>query len=326
MKIFSTHRRRPDAARRYGGPQFKSKVRNAANYKRAFEYNPSKWYQGLGGWFRAKGALWRTAGLLAGAALIYFMVISQALSVTSVTVEGHTQIAAEAVEQAFQEYGQSRAFLIRRNNFFLLTPGRLSNALIEAIPEIRSVESDRHWPNSITLKITERNPGFVILSAGEYYLVDDEGIVVKEVETPDAFLVVQDQLSEEFTPREMLSTKLAPFVTSMQRQWPDRVSTPIVGAKFPGKASSEVEFVTEAGWSVLFDTTRSAAGQLGSLSILLGQQIPAGDHGKLAYIDLRLSKWAYYCFKQSPCEQEPLPEGGVPEADGVERIENGEEN
>lgn len=322
MQIFSTHRRRMDANRRYRGPEFKSKVRNAANYKRVFEYNPSKWYQGIGGWFRAKGALWRTLGLVGIGVLIYFMVISSSLSVTQVQVEGNSNIPSQKILEVFNEFGNSRAILIRRNNFFLLSQGRINTALSDRIPEIKAIESNRHWPNGITLKVTERNPGFVILSAGSYYLVDDEGIVVKAVEAPDGLLVVEDQLSEEFKSKEMLSTKLAPFMTSMQRQWQEKLSTPIVRAKFPGKASSEVEFVTGAGWSVLFDTARPAAGQLGSLLILLSQQISTRDQERLAYIDLRLSKWAYYCFKASPCEQEALPEEINPETDGVERTED----
>jgi hypothetical protein len=56
----------------------------------------------------------------------------------------------------------------------------------------------------------------------------------------------------------------------------------------------------------MFDTTRSVITQLNDLSVLLNKQIAAKDRARLAYIDLRLAKWAYYCFKATPCHQEVI--------------------
>jgi cell division septal protein FtsQ len=317
MKIFSTHRRKIDANRRYRGPEFQNKVKNAANYKRIFNYNPAKWYKGLGGWFTAKGALWRTIGVLSVVALFYFMVLSSTLSVVNVSVTGNHSISTETIIEEIKIQGNSRAFFVRKNNFFLMTQGRVNRALQTRFPEIKTVETKRNWPNSISVKVVERNPGFVILSGNQYYLVDDEGTVVKVVATTENLLLLENQLSEDFKAGEMMNTKFAPFVGSVARFWNEKISSPIVNGRFPGKASSEVEFVTAMGWSVIFDTNRPAAGQLENLNLLLSRQVTAKDLPRLAYVDLRLTKWAYYCFKATPCEQEALPE---PE-EGIENEE-----
>ena len=313
MRIFSTHRRKLDPSRRYGGREFQEKVRNAANYKRVFTFSPTKWYHGLGGWFSARGALWRTIAVLAGLAVVYFMFFSRALSVTNITVTDNHAVSTESIQGALSQAGQFRFLLLRKDNFFLMTEGRVNAALARIIPEIKQVKTQRVWPNKIMVKVTERNPGFVILSAGNYFLVDDEGTIVKQVSSPENFLVAEDQLQENFAQGETLNTKLAPFVTSMVKLWPAKVNTPIIRAKFPGKAGNDVEFVTNSGWSVLFSLDRPAREQLENLVLLLNKQISARDQEKLAYIDLRLDKWAYYCFKASPCQahqQAPSQEEG----------------
>jgi hypothetical protein len=93
----------------------------------------------------------------------------------------------------------------------------------------------------------------------------------------------------------------------MSKSWNTKINTPIVSAKFPGKSSSEAQFVTAMGWDVIFDTGRPVSVQLADLAVILSKQINPTELPNLAYIDLRLAKWAYYCFKASPCEQKEKP-------------------
>jgi hypothetical protein len=69
---------------------------------------------------------------------------------------------------------------------------------------------------------------------------------------------------------------------------------------------------------VFFSTDRPVTNQLSNLSILLAKQIAAGDRARLAYIDLRLSKWAYYCFKATPCQQ--TDQSQLPETAGATKV------
>jgi hypothetical protein len=52
MKIFSPHRRKMEAKRRYGGKEFQNKVKKAQSYKRIFDPNGRGFMSGL---FRALG-------------------------------------------------------------------------------------------------------------------------------------------------------------------------------------------------------------------------------------------------------------------------------
>jgi hypothetical protein len=136
------------------------------------------------------------------------------------------------------------------------------------------------------------------------YLLDDQGFVIKELfDNSSNLLVITDQVNESIKVGSMIDGKLVPFILSMQKAWPEKTHLKIESAKIPGKGAAEVEFVSSEGWSVFFTTERSVAAQLDNLETIINRQIPSSDRSKLAYVDLRLSKWAYYCYKDTPCQQ-----------------------
>ncbi len=306
MKIFSTHRKKLEPKRRFGSQEFRSKVKTAAGYKRAFNPINSRFTASM--FLKVDGKkifkmLLLFLVLFAG----YFLVISSKFVVTEIDVSGNQQIRAEQIKNVVATAGKSRFFLIKKNDFFLLTPGRLNQMMISAIPTIKAaVNVKRVWPNKIVFEVQEHLPGFVIQSNNKYFLIDDEGTVVSQIPDPKNFLVVTDEMTEDFATGEVLSnSKLTVFVISMSKQWPNKMTTPIMRVKFLGKENPDVEFVSASGWSVFFDITRPVVAQLNSLAVLLNKVIAAKDQPNLAYIDLRLSKWAYYCLKDRPCGQVP---------------------
>lgn len=307
MRIFSKNRKL-EPRRRFGGQQFQNKIKEAANYKRMF--NP---HSGFSLTFMPGSTLPAKATKLAGGVLLLFIIYSLTISptflVTDVTVKGNRQVSRQQVEELLTTSG-SRFSPIKKNNFFLMSRGRVNNQLTSAIPTIKEVVSyHRSWPNKVSVEIVEHTPGFVIESDGRYFLVNEEGTVVSQVEDSQKLLVAHDQLTENFIRGEILpNQKLAMFIISMNKSWGSKVSVGIEFVKFPGKSSNDVQFVTKAGWEVLFDTARPVSVQLANLAVILSKQISPSQQVNLAYIDLRLSKWVYYCFKESPCQQKEQPQ------------------
>ena len=300
MKIFSSHQRKLEPHRRFGSLEFRSKIRDAANHKRVFEMNRSGWSLSKVTW---NWRFWRNFGIVLALVIIYFTTMSPYFKIERISVSGNQQVSSQAIEDAIKASGNPRLFFLGR--------GRVENILTSHLPAIKEItEFDRAWPNKMTLTVSERNPGFVIESHGNYFLIDDQGVVVSQIDQPNDYLVIQDQAMESFATNEALpNQKLAPFVLSMSRQWTGKVSSAVTGIKLANKNSTDVQFETAEGWSVLFDTSRAVNIQLSNLSLLLNRQITAQNRADLAYIDLRLNKFAYYCFKASPCSSTQLAEG-----------------
>ncbi len=305
MKIFSKHRRKLEPSRRFGGRAFQTKIKEAQNYKRIFHAptgnRMEKFWRSIG--FTSK--LWRRLGILGVIIIFYFLVISQQFIISDFQITGNAQVQSQTIEDTLNQEAGKRIFLIKKSNFFLLSKGRVNEILTSKIPTIKEVtDYDRQWPKTAKITIKERTPGFALKSNNNYFLIDDEGTVVKPLDNPGNLLVVEDSLVEDFGSGEAFpNPKMAPFILSMNRAWPAKFNTGIVSVMFPGKASNDVQFNSTEGWSVMFDINRSVALQLTNLNILLSQQIAAKDRPNLAYIDLRSAKWAYYCFKGTACEQ-----------------------
>nr|AIA16753.1 POTRA domain, FtsQ-type [uncultured bacterium] len=309
MKIFSTHRKKLEPKRRFGSYEFRTRVREAANYKRAFTIGRHNWHERLLARVGLASKFGRRALIIAIVIIIYYLFFSSKFAISNFEISGNTEISTDQIQTSLESYSNSRFIFVKKNNFFLMTHGRISKALISNIPKIKTVETERIWPNTIKISIQEHVPGFVIKSNEKLFLVDDEGVVVSPITDPKALLVVEDQLTEDFASGEVLrNSKLSAFVLSMHKQWSTKISTPISLVKFPGKESSEVQFVSREGWSVMFDTSKSAVDLLNQLAVLLNKQVPIKDRINLAYIDLRLENKAYYCFKAAPCAQQASPE------------------
>jgi cell division septal protein FtsQ len=307
--IFSKHRRKINADKRFKTKVFQSKVKQAQNYKRIIpiSLNPkSRWMVLFG--FRSRLIQIAWAGGIG--VFAYFFIFSGYLKISAIEISGHDRVSGEQVQMVLDSLNSKRTALIPNSNFFLLTRGRFNQTLTQAVPMIKEVKSyKRVWPNKIVVELTERNPGFVMRSNNQDYLVDEEGVVVRSDATGLNLPLVVDQVIENFDVGEPLpNTRMVTFILSTHKQWDSKISSPITETKIPGKASNEVQFVTQEGWTVFFDTERAVTSQLGNLALILSKQIKASERSNLAYIDLRLSKWAYFCFKNTPCvagAQEP---------------------
>lgn len=286
MKIFSANRKKIEPHRRFGGLEFRSKVRDAAGYKRVYTKPKISW------------KFWRNLAIVIALGIIYILTLSNYFVVSEISVSGNEQISTQSIIDALKA---------KNIRLFFLTEGKANQILTSAFPSIKKISSlHRSWPDKVSLNVVERNPGFVISSNSQYFLIDDEGVVVSSITAAEAknLLVVVDSLVEDFAAGEALpNTKISPFVLGMNKQWGTKINTPIRLVKFSGKASSDIQFETTEGWSAFFDATRPVVSQLSDLALILNKKIP--DRSKLVYIDLRSAKFVYYCFKASACEQQP---------------------
>ena len=306
--IFSKHRRKIESHRRFGSREFKSKIKKAKNYKRVFGSN-NGFFSRIIGVFGLSTKNGIRALLILLLILGYYLFLSPKFRIEQVNATGNVQVTSEQITNVFLKAGNERWFLIPKNHYLLLSAGRANALVKQEIPSIKEVvKSNRKWPNQIDIEVFERNKGFIFKTNNEFFVVDDEGVIIKEDEARSDLLIVTNQVEENVAIGETLNPKLVAFIVSMNKQWNGRINTEINEVKIPGKATSEVQFVAKEGWSVLFDINRPVLNQLSNLALLLNKQIATKDRGRLAYIDLRLAKWAYYCFKDAPCSSQPQQE------------------
>lgn len=106
--------------------------------------------------------------LLVGGLMVFLR--SDFFNIKSITVEGNVYVSEETVRAGSNiQIGQ---------NIFDFKAAEIQDQL-KTIARIRKVSVVRVYPDKVKIVITERQPVAYINSGGQYYAVDDEGIVVE---------------------------------------------------------------------------------------------------------------------------------------------------
>jgi cell division septal protein FtsQ len=317
LKIFSKHRKKLDAHRRYGGREFKEKLNVAKNHKRSLNGNTKPFNLNFFGrtGFTKVGTI---SGLALVGTIFYFLALSPYFLVTNVSVSGNKLVTTDEIASFIKNLQGRRFLLVPQNSFFLVSQARIQAQASRALPMLREVKVDRHWPDKVSIRVTERTPAMVIVSRDKNFLIDDQGFAIKELVGPTNEFKLIDQVNDDMRVGQTIEGKLIPFILSMQKTWPTKLNVAIALAKVPGKAAAEVEFVSSEGWSVFFSTDRPVSNQVANLATLINKQISANDRDKLAYIDLRLAKRAFFCLKNTPCQQ--TDQSALPETAGSSKV------
>jgi cell division septal protein FtsQ len=329
MKIFSPHRRKMEASRRFGSKEFQNKIKKAQGYKRVFD---PRTHNIVSGFLKSigLGSWWAKLLIIALLALpAYFLFISDYFVISTISASNNSQITNQQILSVFNARQNTSNFFIPKNHAVFLTRSRVEHMLVQAHPLIKELNEFRFvWPNQIEFTVVERQPGFAFSAQNKKYLVDDQGLIIKQIDDLQGLVLVINQTDETVEPGEQLNnSKLVGFVLSMIRQWPTKINSQIKEARVPGKASGQIQFVSSEGWGVFFDVNYPVESQLANLSLILSRQIPAKDRLNLAYIDLRFDKWAYYCYKNQPCQAGPREEEGIEdEVESVNLEESGLED
>lgn len=321
MSIFSFFWRSKSRARqfrRFDSPQFKRRVQAVRNQQRqaSKQFKAGKDLSFLSQLKIKTVAVLFVVGL---AVLFYFFILSDYFVVKSVEISGNHKFNQNQAQDILRDDGNKRLILIKKANNLILTKKSLLKIFSARTPYVKEIVSMKKiWPDGLKAEIIERTPEFLLKSGGSYYLADSDGLIVESFSEPiEGFYLVENLIEEKFELLEPFpNQKLSAFIISAHRNWDSKISVSLKSIKIPGKASSEAHFETLEAWTVFFDVNTPVNQQLASLALLLQKQISQAQRKNLVYIDLRSSKYAYICYKNSACDKTAQP---VEEAENTQK-------
>ncbi len=208
--------------------------------------------------------------------------------ISSIKVTGTSNLSSKDVERLVRSN-------ISRNpwyaHYFTIGGLNLNRTLPEQEPRIKSVTVKKTFPSTITVTIVERQPGVVWVSAGENWEVDIEGIIIGAAGSKKPMATVLDTANIPVKPGDRVApSRFVQFTQDIADSLPAKTGLAIENFQVP-ESTSEVYVKTSKGYSIKFDTTRSAADQLNDLVLVIKNL-----NGKVPgqYIDLRVAGRAYY--------------------------------
>ena len=173
-----------------------------------------------------------------------------------------------------------------------LNQTKLAADLKSADPLVKSAVISVGWPNSVTVRITLKQPSLGWTTGNQSYLLDHDGTVIGALPTGQGLSVVLDNSN--------LPVQLGQRVASMQFvEFTTQAATAMARLKIaPTKleikdTTLDLYATTPAGYQLIFDTSRSVTDEVADLQTILAT---LADQKKIPtqYVDLRVAGRAYY--------------------------------
>ncbi|OYN89836.1 cell division protein FtsQ/DivIB [Parenemella sanctibonifatiensis] len=164
-----------------------------------------------------------TAIVVALGGLIYLVGFSPLIVTKKVTVEGTDALSPEEIEQVAA--APMNVPLVRVRTEAIA-------ARVQNLPVVREAEVDVVWPDTVRIRVVERQPVFIVRTDDVDRYVDDQGVAYTTVEgDPEPDLIVVDAalgdsrvLSDVVTVVQSLSPELRAEVETITAESPDGIT------------------------------------------------------------------------------------------------------
>ncbi len=244
--------------------------------------------------------------------LIYVVVFSPYLALTSWTVTGLNLVPEEHFRASVEEQIYQKYFsVIPRDRYLLVRSGALENFLKERYPLIKEITVQRIFPHALVISVKERDI-LLVWCVGDTcgHVLEDGSVeplssVYNEEENVVRTLFLRDGSSE---PLRFGQGVYDPEVVTLALALPQalREQFGIETEKemsFSSRFANELRVKTTAGWELYLSTRLPLDTSLETLRLLFEKELPEDRRAGLQYIDLRTENRIFYRYQNSPGEE-----------------------
>ena len=223
----------------------------------------------------------RRLGIVLGAACVIGLAVglyfSPLLRVQHIDVVGAKQVDSSQVEQLASLGGHSMLRLDTAS----------AQERIRFLPMVRSVQIERHWPQTVRVIVTERLPWGYWQVGDARYVVDNEGVVLAPAALPDGSPVIKDLSNPvRLVPGDHVDLDAVTLTQSLVTQVPGTLAENIAGVEYSNEKG--LSLLTNAGYRVVFGDSQNVDYKLAVWKGIEGQL--GRDHMSGHVLDLRFEE------------------------------------
>ncbi len=187
--------------------------------------------------WRRIGIAFGVIAVIAGAVALY---TSPLLRVQNVEVVGTATVSPQQVEQLAGLNGES----LFRLDF------SAAQERIQYLPMVKSVQIERHWPQTVRIEVTERAPWGYWQAGQDRYVIDSDGVVLQDVQPPDGAPVIRDLSNPgRLVPGDHVDADAVALTRSLVEALPQQLDLNIAGLDY--SQATGLTLTTDAGYRVV---------------------------------------------------------------------------
>jgi len=215
--------------------------------------------------------------------LVYFLFGSRFFILDHLTIQGNRLVDAPTIEKVVFPNG------FHKMNALLFNEIKATKQVL-SLAQIKNVTfNKRIFQHQLEIMVEEHETSLIWQTNGQRFLVNRAGVVYDVAPPESPLMVVEDLKNVPVNlKQQILTTDFIEFVNfvaaNLSRKTPVNVRQMVVP-----ETTFELEVITNEGWKIIFDTTKSPETQLNNLARVL-----RGGAKPTQYIDLRILDRVYY--------------------------------
>lgn len=171
-------------------------------------------------------------------------------------------------------------------NIFEVNKKDIEDSLESGLDWIKSAELRKIFPDRIVIKLQERNPVIIASYKNNYYLLDDEGVVLEEIKSDELnrysdLIIVRDAFNYRLDPGETIAVKNILSCALIYRAMDEGIRSLMKEAGIEENISGDIFFKTYENEKIIFGDSDEIIKKIEVLKLLLKQET------KYIIIDLR---------------------------------------
>ena len=228
--------------------------------------------------------------------IIYFSVFYGKFYVSAVEITGNNGVLAQDISQKALQAANTpliNAGLLRiySKSIIIARKGAIEDNILQAFPEIDSVNVKKQFPNKILVQVKERVAFANACENQQCFLMDSKGILFKEAFQEDLISITNEAgLAPLALRATTISRQAIEFIDAISKNLRERFN---VTAKSAIVADTLV-ITTNEGWQAHFSMQETAEPQITKMNLLLEQEIVPAQRKNIEYIYLQYQDKAYY--------------------------------
>lgn len=227
--------------------------------------------------------------------LCYVLFLSSFFSIKRAVLVGNDHIEEEDVKQIIKSIIDEKRFaFFSGSNLFLVDSSKIKSRVAREMPLLESAEVKRHFPDTLKIKLFEREPFAVWEAGSKKYLIDSKGVACYGIEDDvEGLPIILDRLNKTVEiNKEVTFPKQINFIKNILGLLKEKTDLEIESISLPNSLGFQVDVKVKQGFVIYFNTERSAESQIRDLENVLNKQLK--DNQSIEYIDLRVENWIYY--------------------------------
>lgn len=240
---------------------------------------------------------------------LYMLFFSAEMEVTEIKITGTKELNDFQLQQEVESSLEGKFFgLLPKDNYLLVSRGRVEKMLAEKYKKIRSVRVEKRFPDTLTISIDERDSLLVWCKGeNECFMLDEDGVAYNAADfnspelTQNKLLTINDRSSSEvLIGSEVIKKSYEDYILKIKDELGKLGVETESNFYVPSRMAEEIEIRSIGGYSILLSSQFTLESAMKTLAIVLEKEIPKEKISQLEYIDLRSEYKAFYKYKNSP--------------------------